>query len=210
MKHTLQHFLVQLYTCELFNVKWDVIKYYLWRYSFAIIHIIQIDCGPRLKHSPEFLFHDYNFFLYDHISSFFSSPVICSISSPNCFYMYATKLLNSLTVFNWVKLLTIIVGATTKYVSKDHPLIIFCGLALIPHVHNSKAWNSHRSLSGKISCVTDRIRFLPVTMIDRLSNFNSISYTDDWHELRMTGTKCRLPDTMFGTGKIFISGPGGQ
>ena len=48
--------------------------------------------------------------------------------------------------------------------------------------------------------------FLPVTMTDRFSNFNSISYTDDRHELRVTGTKCRLPDTMSGTSKIFISG----
>ena len=64
----------------------------------------------------------------------------------------------------------------------------------------------HRSLSGTISCVTDRIRFLPVTMTDRFSNVNSISYTEDRQELSVTGTKCRLPDTMSGTGKIFISG----
>ena len=64
----------------------------------------------------------------------------------------------------------------------------------------------HRSLSGTISCVTDRIRFLPVTMTGRFSNFNSISYTEDRHELRVTGTKCRLLDTMSGTGGIFISG----
>ena len=64
----------------------------------------------------------------------------------------------------------------------------------------------HRSLSGTISCVTDRIRFLPVTMTGRFSNFNSISYTEDRHELRVTGTKCRLSDTMSGTGQIFISG----
>ena len=66
----------------------------------------------------------------------------------------------------------------------------------------------HRSLSGAISCVTDRIRFLPITMTGRFSNFNSISYTEDRHESRATGTKCRLPDTMSGTGKIFISGAG--
>ena len=41
-------------------------------------------------------------------------------------------------------------------------------------------------------------------MIDRLSNFNSISYTEDRHELRVTGTK------MSGTGEIFISGAGGD
>ena len=64
----------------------------------------------------------------------------------------------------------------------------------------------HRSLSGTISCVTHRIRFLPVTTTGRFSNFNSISYTEDRHELRVTGTKCRLPDTMSGTGEIFISG----
>ena len=64
----------------------------------------------------------------------------------------------------------------------------------------------HRSLSGTISCVTDRIRFLPVTMTGRFSKFNNISYTEDRHELRMTGTKCQLPDTMSGTGEIFISG----
>ena len=69
------------------------------------------------------------------------------------------------------------------------------------------AWNNRRSLSGTISCVTDRIRFLPVTMTGRFSNFNSISYTEDRHELRLTGTKC-LPDTMSGTGEIFISGAG--
>ena len=64
----------------------------------------------------------------------------------------------------------------------------------------------HRSLSGTISCVADRIRFLPVTMTGRFSNFNSISYTEDRHELRVTGIKYRLPDTMCGTGEIFISG----
>ena len=64
----------------------------------------------------------------------------------------------------------------------------------------------HRSLSGTISCVTDSINFLPVTMIGRFSNFNSISYTEDRQEILVTGTKCRLPDTMSGTGKIFISG----
>ena len=58
----------------------------------------------------------------------------------------------------------------------------------------------HRSLSGTISCVADRIRFLPVTMTGRLSNFNSILYTKDRHVLRVTGTKCRLPDTMSGNG----------
>ena len=54
----------------------------------------------------------------------------------------------------------------------------------------------HRSLSGMISCVTGRIRFLPVTMTGRFSNFNSTSYTEDRHELRVTGSKCRLLDTM--------------
>ena len=64
----------------------------------------------------------------------------------------------------------------------------------------------HRSLSGTISCVTERIRFLPVTMTGRFSNFNSTLYTEDRHELRVTGRKCRLPDSMSGTGEIFISG----
>ena len=54
----------------------------------------------------------------------------------------------------------------------------------------------HWSLSDTISCVTDRSRFLPVV---------SISWTGDRQELRVTGTKCRLPDTMSGTGKKFIS-----
>ena len=61
---------------------------------------------------------------------------------------------------------------------------------------------AHWSLSGTI-------RFLPVTMTSRFSNFISISYKEDRHKLRVTGTKCRLPDTMdtmSGTGKIFISG----
>ena len=62
----------------------------------------------------------------------------------------------------------------------------------------------HRSLSGTISCVTDRIRFLPVTMTGRFSNFNSTSYTKDRHELQVTETKCPLPDTMSGTGEISI------
>ena len=57
----------------------------------------------------------------------------------------------------------------------------------------------HRSLSGTISCVTYRIRSLPVTMTGRFSNFNSISYIDDQHELGVTGTKCQLPDTMSGS-----------
>ena len=45
----------------------------------------------------------------------------------------------------------------------------------------------HRSLSGTISCMTDGIRFLPVTMTGRFSNLNSISYTEDRYELRVTG-----------------------
>ena len=64
----------------------------------------------------------------------------------------------------------------------------------------------HRSLSGAISRVSDRIRFRPVTMTGRFSNFNSISYTVDWHKLRVTGTKCRLPDTLSVTCEIFNSG----
>ena len=56
-------------------------------------------------------------------------------------------------------------------------------------------------------CVTDRIRFLPVTMTGRFSNFNSTLYTEDRHELGVTGTKWRLLDTMSGIGEISISGP---
>ena len=63
----------------------------------------------------------------------------------------------------------------------------------------------HRSLSNTISCVTVRIRFLLVTMAGRFSNFNSTSYTKDQHELQVTDMKCRLPDTMSGTGEISIS-----
>ena len=43
-------------------------------------------------------------------------------------------------------------------------------------------------------------------MTGRFSNFNSILYTVDRHELRVTGTKCGLPDTMYGTGETSISG----
>ena len=64
----------------------------------------------------------------------------------------------------------------------------------------------HRSLSGTISFMTDRIRFLPVSMTGRFSNFNSISYTEDRHELHVTGAKCRLLEIVSGTSKIFISG----
>ena len=64
----------------------------------------------------------------------------------------------------------------------------------------------HQLLSGTISCVTDRIRFLPVTMTGRFLNFNSIPYTEDRYELRVTGMKCQLPGKMSGTGEIFISG----
>ena len=48
-------------------------------------------------------------------------------------------------------------------------------------VHKINA--GHRLLSVTISCVTDRIRILSVTMTGRFSNFNSISYTKDRHEL---------------------------
>ena len=64
----------------------------------------------------------------------------------------------------------------------------------------------HRSLSGTISCVIDRIRFLPVSMTGRFSNFSSTSYTKDRHESQVADTKCRLPDTMSSFGEIFISG----
>ena len=78
------------------------------------------------------------------------------------------------------------------------------GVLINKTVHEITA--GHRSLSGTILCVTDRIRFLPVTMTDRFSNFNSISYTEDRHKLQVTGTKCQLPDTMSDTSEIFISG----
>ena len=45
-------------------------------------------------------------------------------------------------------------------------------------------------------------------MTGRFSNFNSISYTEDRHKLQVTGTKCRLPDTMSGTGEDTMSGTG--
>ena len=71
-------------------------------------------------------------------------------------------------------------------------------------VHEINA--GHRSLSGTISCVTERIRFLPVTMTGRFSNFNSKSYREDRHKMQVIDTKCQLPDTMSGTSEIFISG----
>ena len=80
----------------------------------------------------------------------------------------------------------------------------FYNALIIITVHEITA--GHRSMSGMISCVTDRIRFLPVTMSDSFSNINSISYTEDRHELRVTSTKCRLPDIVSGTGEIFVSG----
>ena len=43
-------------------------------------------------------------------------------------------------------------------------------------------------------------------MTGRFPNFNSVSYTEDLHQLLVTGTKCSLPDTMSGAGEIFISG----
>ena len=63
---------------------------------------------------------------------------------------------------------------------------------------NISAWNNSWSwsLSGTISCVTDMIRFLPVTMTCRFLNFNSITYTEDRHEssdrheLQIAGTRC--------------------
>ena len=79
-----------------------------------------------------------------------------------------------------------------------HPMVYYYSL------HEITA--DHQSLSDTISCVTDKIRFLPVTLTGRFSNFNSISYTEDLHKLQVTGTKCQLPDTMSGTGEIFISG----
>ena len=64
----------------------------------------------------------------------------------------------------------------------------------------------HRSFYGTISCVADRIRFLPVTMTGRFSNFNSISYIEDRRELCVTDKKCRLPDIVSATDEISISG----
>ena len=81
---------------------------------------------------------------------------------------------------------------------------------LIDYVCSSYTVNEitavHRSLSSTISCVTNRIRFLLVTMTRRFSKFISLSYREDRHELRVTVTKCRLPDTMYVTGEISISG----
>ena len=50
------------------------------------------------------------------------------------------------------------------------------------HVAVHEITAGHRSLSGTISCVIGSIRFLPVTMTGRFSNFKSISYTE--HEVR--------------------------
>ena len=44
-------------------------------------------------------------------------------------------------------------------------------------------------LSGAISHYV-RIPFLPVTMTGRVSNFNSTSYTEDWHKLRTQVVLC--------------------
>ena len=77
-------------------------------------------------------------------------------------------------------------------------LILLCEISYGSTVHEITA--SHRSLSGTILCVIDRVRFLPVTMTGRFSNFNSISYTEDRHGLRVTDTKCRLADIVSGTG----------
>ena len=73
-----------------------------------------------------------------------------------------------------------------KHFFQDIPLKVFNNLN---PVHEITA--GHRSLSGTISCVTDRIRCLLVTMTERFSNFNSLSYTEDRHELRVTDTTCR-------------------
>ena len=55
-------------------------------------------------------------------------------------------------------------------------------------------------------CCLRTLQFSLLTMTDRYSNFNIISYTEDRHELRVTDTKCRLPDTMSATCEISISG----
>ena len=85
----------------------------------------------------------------------------------------------------------------------------FAGLSI--SVHEITA--CHQSLSATNSCVTTRIRFLPVTMTGRFLTFNSISYTEARHEWRVIGTigtMCRLPDIVSGTGEIFIPGAGTQ
>ena len=43
---------------------------------------------------------------------------------------------------------------------------------------------------GTISCVNDRICFLPVTMTGTFSNFNSMSYKIDWHECPALNADC--------------------
>ena len=76
----------------------------------------------------------------------------------------------------------------TEYIlPKDElPMVIDCLKFAISQTHSSGAVHEisadHRSLSGTISCMTDRIRFLPVTMTGMFSNFNSLSYTEDRHE----------------------------
>ena len=73
--------------------------------------------------------------------------------------------------------------------------------------YNSACNNRRSSVTVRHDFMCDdRIRFVPVTMTSRFLNFNSISYTEDRHELRVSGTACRLLETMSGTGEIFISG----
>ena len=55
----------------------------------------------------------------------------------------------------------------------------------IPHKAVHEIRDGHRSLSGTISCVTDRIRFLAVTMTGSFLKLYSISYTEDRHKLRV-------------------------
>ena len=65
----------------------------------------------------------------------------------------------------------------------------------------------HRSLSGMISCVTDRIRFLPVTMKGFMKGCaTSFGMPQKLPSAHCDRYKLRLTDTMSGTSQILISG----
>ena len=104
---------------------------------------------------------------------------------------------STLLGFFWRKKHYLSLIATPQHVRKSYEILEgFWKNFGSPFPPYTSAWNNRRS------SVTVWHDF----MCGRQDSFSVGHNTEDRHELWVTGTKCRLPDTMSGTGEIFISG----
>ena len=104
-----------------------------------------------------------------------------------------------ITALKWLQ--TILKKILNLQTQGESQLVNLKLLHLFTHQYHSSAWNNRQS-----SVTVRHDLMFSAGHNDSFSNFNSTSYTEDRHELRVTDTRCRLTDTKSAIGEIFISG----